>query len=343
MLSSIGSENPQPIVSKSRTNTTPLGGNDSAKATSSPVTNSSAFNVSSTKRKADDELLRPIDKLLRTESRKPTTANGVSSSTSRFTPSIRPQLQTSPLASSVPYRGTSKISPVTPTAPELKAPPKKGSYAEIMARSQGAQNTAPPVGVIKHKPKEKLSTKKELVMNKKGLAPNGKPGGIEKNASGSKSSSPGPAAQTRDGKLTAKKIPPASYTGTAKPKPQPSYKGTMKPVTGSTAPFKKKTLNGSDDSDRSTSRRPPTSQQRRQYSYADEESGEDEEEENYETASDLSNMEAGFYDVEEEDALAAKEAKKEDERELKVLEEHKKEKEIRKRKLEALSSKKAKK
>ena len=237
----------------------------------------------------------------------------------------------------MPYRGTSKASPVTPTVPESKAPPKKGSYAEIMARSQSAQKAAPPVGIIKHKPIEKLATKKEILTNKKGLALSDKLGGTTKSGNGSQGASPGLTTQIRDGKQPAKKAPPLGYTGTAKLKPQPTYKGTMKPVSGSTALSKKKTLTASDDSDRSTTRRQPTSQHRRHYSYADDDSEEDEEEEQYESESGLSNMEAGFSDVDEEEELAAREAKKEDERELKMLEEHKKEKEARKKKLEALA------
>ena len=300
--------------------------------------------ISNPKRKAESELFRPNDKLLKTNTPSQERSNGHSSSAKTGAPPklatmpiTRPTVQTSSSTSSVPYRGTGKPSPLTPTATYSKAAPKKGSYAEIMARGKVVQTTVAPVGAIKHKPKEKLSTKKELLMQKKGLLPNGKLGATSKSAPGSKTGSPGPASQPRDGKANGKKAPPLSYTGTAKPKPLTSYKGTMKPISP-TASSHKKHYPPSSGSDRSTVRRKPTlDSNRRRGSYTDEES--EELEEDYDSESDLSDMEAGFSDVEEEDERAAKAAKKEDEFELRMLDELKRQKEAKKRRLQDLAKK----
>ena len=206
-----------------------------------------------------------------------------------------------------------------------------------MARGKVAHATVPSVGAITHKPKEKLSTKKELLLQKKGLDPKNKPGVLAKSAPGSKSSSPGPQFRSQDKKVNGKRAPSIGYSGTAKPKPQTSYKGTMKPVSPSMPTPRKKYPGASDDSDHSTGRRKPALNKRRRELYSDEELGGDEE--GYESGSDLSDMEAGFSDVEEEDERAAREARKEDEREQRMLEEAKAQKEARRKKLEELAKK----
>ena len=288
-----------------------------------------------TKRKAENELSRPNDKLLKTEITvsKPI----VNGATKRPLLSTRPTIQTSIPTPAGAYRGTGKPGPITPTAPESKAPPKKGSYAEIMARGKVAQAIVPSVGAITHKPKEKLSTKKELLLQKKGLDPKNKPGVLAKSAPGSKSSSPGPHFQCQDKKVEGKKASFTGYSGTAKPKPQTSYKGTMKPVSPSIPAPRTKHQGASDESDHSTTRRKPRSNKSRRDVYSDEDSQDNEE--GYGSESDLSDMEAGFSDVEEEDERAAKEAKKEDEREQRMLEESKVHKEARRKKLEELAKK----
>ena len=256
----------------------------------------------------------------------------------RATPSINPQARVTkppvPVSSSsaaMPYRGTGRpdpasVVPTTPTEDALKAP-KKGSYADIMARAK-ANQSKPPVGTISHKPKEQiapsykkaLKLKKKAMKNKKlGIRDDSRPG-----SSGSLSSSPAPGA------VANKKIAAPAYKGTAKPKPplpQPSYRGTMKPA--------------------SSTSKPPTTRDRDvnprkirydEYAATDEDDLDDVEEDEY-GSDDSDDMEAGFTDVEQEESAAAKAARKEDEEEAKLEAKLKREKEERRKKLEQLAKK----
>ena len=243
----------------------------------------------------------------------------------------RPPISGSSSGAAIPYRGTSRPTaasapPTTPTGDALKAP-KKGSYAEIMARAK-ANQSKPAVGTISHKPKEQIapSYKKELKLKKKalkdkklGIKNDSRPG-----SSGSLSSSPAP------GPGGNKKIAVPAYKGTAKPKPQlpqPTYKGTMKPV--------------------STTAKVPTARDRDahprkarydEYAATDEDDLDDVEEDEYDSdGSD--DMEAGFTDVEQEETVATKVARKEDEEEAKLEAKLKKEKEERRKRLEQLAKK----
>jgi protein SPT2 len=56
---------------------------------------------------------------------------------------------------------TGKLPPSTPSSAQSKAAPKKGSFAEIMARGQRAQAVMGQVGKIQHKPVEKGAIKKD--------------------------------------------------------------------------------------------------------------------------------------------------------------------------------------
>ena len=256
----------------------------------------------------------------------------------RATPSSGPQARPSKPAISVPssrtampYRGTSRpdpasATPTTPTGDALKAP-KKGSYAEIMARAK-ANQSKPPVGTISHKPKEQiaLSYKKELKLKKKaikdrklGIKNNGRPG-----SSGSLSSSPAP------GPVANRKITAPAYKGTAKPKPQlpqPTYKGTMKPASSNAKPPTTK--------DRDANPRRPRYDE---YAATDEDDLDDVEEDEY-GSDESDDMEAGFTDVEQEETLAAKAARMEDEEEARRDAKHKEEKEERRKRLEQLAKK----
>ena len=256
----------------------------------------------------------------------------------RATPSTNPQarpskppISVSSSSTAMPYRSTSRpepasATPTTPTGDTLKAP-KKGSYAEIMARAK-ANQSKPPVGTISHKPKEQIapSYKKELKLKKKAM--NDKKLGIKNNSrpgsSGSLSSSPAP------GPVANKKIAAPAYKGTAKPKPhlpQPTYKGTMKPASSASKP---PTARGGDAN--------PRKPRYDEYAATDEDDLDDVEEDEY--GSDGSDdMEAGFTDVEQEETLAAKAARKEDEEEARLEAKLKKDKEERRKRLEQLAKK----
>ncbi len=250
-----------------------------------------------------------------------------------------PKIQAGPTSSkqAAPYSGTSAASsvsarPATPAAEIPKPAPKKGSYAEIMARAKAAQTTSPAVGVIKHKPKEKLSEKKELLLAKKGLSAKGKVVSNPRQrgqSSQSKSASPALGLPSSK-KLSEKKVAQPVYKGTAKP--APAYRGTMKAVPSTASSRKTPSSAG------------PSASKSRHNRYAassdddiidDEEIDEEDEEDYPESESD---MEAGFSDVEEEEQMAVKAAKKEDDEQARIEDEHKKEKEERRRMLQRMAN-----
>lgn len=272
---------------------------------------------------------------------RPSAQDGASPLQAPLTDRKQPTVATTSLTQSTLNRDKDKAptptiaNPPTPAAEGTKAL-KKGSYKEIMARAQALQNN-PPVGVIKHQPKDKktLSDKKELLLQKKGLAGKPKPtaiAGHSRNSSGDVSGGSRPGSSGRPEGLVKKKAPEISYKGTAKPKPQPTYKGTMKAAPAGTLASHKKPSNKEDDRSRSNSvSRTVAAKGRRQEYFEEEEDEEDEED--YESGSD---MEAGYSDVEEEETKAAKIAKKEDAYEALMEAEMKRQKEAKKKRLAAL-------
>ncbi|CAO1606313.1 hypothetical protein XANCAGTX0491_009812 [Xanthoria calcicola] len=300
------------------------------------------------KRKAEEPLPAPKAKLVKEDqAQKQGNEAGVSAEFSTTKPIERPTVSTSKSALAVPYRGVSRPSPSSPspasasptTAPAKSGPPKKGSYAEIMARA--ATNNKPQLGVIKHKPKDTISAKKEIMMRKKGLLPNGK--AVNKDARNNKSgrNSDSPVRSTENSKspnLACKKAPPQpSYKGTAAPKPQPTYKGTMNMKPGSSIANTARRKDSKTDRSRSSSINPS----RRDIEYESEEEEEDDEldgEENgYSDESD--DMEAGAFEVEQEETAATRAARKEDEEQLRIEYQLKKEKEDRRKRLAAMAAK----
>ncbi|MCJ1388088.1 hypothetical protein MMC18_000932 [Xylographa bjoerkii] len=275
------------------------------------------------KRKADTELPSSPDKAQKRDAF-PVKSNSGSGTGDKAAINAKPVLKVTS-ASSGTAKGASKPSPVTPVSAEAKAPPKKGSFAEIMARGKP---TIPPVGLITHKPKEKLSSKKELELLKRERALKVKPGSkISKSAPGSKRNSPAPSKQKEAPIVPGKSGKTTGYQGTAKGKPQTSYKGTMKPVSPPPASAHKRAY----DSD--APRAPqPTSVSRRKERYSEEDSEVDDGE-SYMSDGDYSDMEAGFEDVEEEDEKAARLAKKEDDFERMMLDELKRQKEAKRQRL----------
>ena len=286
--------------------------------------------VQNNKRKAEDGLGGRDGKIMRNSMASKQIARATPSTNPQARP-LKPSISVSSSSAAMPYRGTSRpdpasATPTTPTGDALKAP-KKGSYAEIMARAK-ANQSKPPAGTISHKPKEQIapSYKKELKLKKKamkdkklGIKNDSRPG-----SSGSLSSSPAP------GSVANKRSAAPAYKGTAKSKPQlpqPTYKGTMKPA--------------------SSTAKPPTARDRDsntrksrydEYAATDEDDLDDIEEDEYDSdGSD--DMEAGFTDVEQEETLATKAARKEDEEEAKQEAKLKKEKEERRKKLEQLAKK----
>lgn len=223
-----------------------------------------------------------------------------------------------------------------------------------MARAKTTETPKSAVGVIRHRPKEALSMKKEILLQKKGLkkkpSPDPKDGArrlMPANGTGPQATTKLGAKNSAESRPRRKTLSPPAYRGTAAPiKPQPSYKGTMKPATSpKTLSVGRKNPATADDRlarSRSTSMGRRADRSNR-YLSEDEEDILDEEDEpgdedgegGYDESSD--DMEAGFSDVEEEETLAAKTAKKEDEEQLRIELQLKREKEERKKKLEQLA------
>lgn len=283
----------------------------------------------SNKRKAEDGLASRDGKMMRNSVARGQISRATSS-TNLLARASKPPIPLSSSSAAMPYRGTSRADPAsaiptTPTTVDTLKAPKKGSYAEIMARAK-ANQSKPPVGTISHKPKEQIapSYKKELKLKKKAMKDkkldirdDSRPG-----SSGSLSSSPAP------GPVANKKIAAPAYKGTAKPKPQlpqPTYKGTMKPAFATAKPS---TVRARDPN--------PRKIRYDEYAATDEDDLDDIEEDEY-GSDESDDMEAGFTDVEQEETVATKAARKEDEEEARLEAKLKKEKEERRKKLEQLA------
>lgn len=226
--------------------------------------------------------------------------------------------------------------PIQPVKKELDVPkrePKKGSFAEIMARAQSNSSKPQVVGTINHKPKDKIamSYKKEMKLSKK-VQKDGKKVVVQGGKQPGSAGSSGPNSP----KL-GKPAPDSTRNkvSSSKPnKPQPVYKGTMHAASAAA----------------SKSHEPRSHQKRRRDEYAgtdeeiDEDDGEDEEEEDDgygdDYGSDMSDdMEAGFDEVDREETSAAKAARLEDEREAALEADLKKQKEEKRKKLQELAKK----
>lgn len=301
------------------------------------------------KRKADDDLRRPVDKVQKPN---PPAAN----SSRPITQSRPPALDTSVSKLKISNNGKrpSAQTPATrqPTTPASantpKAPPKKGSFAEIMARAKVAQASLGPVGKIQHKKIEKRPSKRDIEEAKAQQSKNLKKG-LERVGMNGKSARPG-QPQIRDGKYGTKEngkgVPVApepekkvkkaalattGYAGTARPRPG-TTKSSRPSSSGPRREEPKRYGNGGYGGGSS-----------RRYTYASEEEDDDieegeeeEEEEDYDSASD---MEAAAFEVDEEEEEAAKIARREDAEALAEENRLKREKEERKKRLLAMAKK----
>jgi hypothetical protein len=213
-----------------------------------------------------------------------------------------------------------------PPATSSKLPPK-GSFADLMAKAKAVQQTAPKVGVLKHQaalPKEKLSKSERkkrameaLAKEKEAARGARKPG----QATGYTLGKPG--SKREEGLAKRREPSDDSYKGTSRPA-QPTYKGTAG------LPARQ------DGRGRRDSRRPRSNE----YLGTDEED-EGDIHDNYDNyySDDSSDMEAGLDDVEREEELALRAARREDEDDIQRELAAKKEKLERKKKLTALASK----
>ena len=187
-----------------------------------------------------------------------------------------------------------------------------------MERAKAAQEAdkAKASSGIKHKPMEKMSRKERLRMMEEAKA----------EQKGVKRRKQGHSDRSRSGTPATTKAGPAetSFKGTMKKKAEPlAYKGTMRAVEPSEAKENPRAKGQAQDKYGGYA------------SWSDLDDAEDEEE-GY--GSDGSSaMDAGWDDVEQEESMALRVARKEDHEALEEEERHRKEKLERKRRLEELS------
>ncbi|KAF2435611.1 hypothetical protein EJ08DRAFT_655991 [Tothia fuscella] len=213
-----------------------------------------------------------------------------------------------------------------PAAALPVAPPKKGSYQEILARAKAAQQAKPTAGSYKHQKTERLS-KKTLEMTKGKNVPlrNGKP--MDNKIKPANTNNTGERSRTGSSEPAARK--PGDLPKEKRKPVDLGYKGTMRPV--SVEPQYKGTMGLA----RSGQNRKPTDLRRSKpafssrgahYVYSEDE---EEEEDGYDSDAS-SDMEAAASDIEREEALALKAAKKDDAKEAAMEAELKRQKERRK-------------
>lgn len=270
----------------------------------------------------------------------------------RFTGTSRPST-TKPTSSQRPGNPTSAQRPGStadkprPAAAADKAAPKKGSFAEILARAQRAQATMGQVGKIQHKKveagprltREEMRERKAPAGKKRapaGYSGTGKSTGVSKRPGAPTSKDP--RAAPRAG--SSKKAPPAEpekkvkkaasattgYTGTARPKPGNPTKKTHAPRGGAllNAPRHNGSSRGRYDDD--------YDEELDDFIEYDDDEGEGA---GYGYASDgSSDMEAGLDDIDGEERMAERMARAEDDRERKLEARLRAEKEERRRQFE---------
>jgi protein SPT2 len=259
--------------------------------------------------------------------------------------------QTSQLStSSSDFKHGQPTPPPTDGATTISKPLKKGSFAEIMARGKQNAEKMAQIGKIQHKRIEKPISKRERAELEAAkaakMSKNIGPGGKFSNTPGAKAingkmSAVGPSNGKlgKNGKLAPpepeKKIKKAAlattgYAGTARPKP--GSKPGQKPS------------HASSSRDRYGRKLPPLGSRLDRYdSYDDEDDmleDDEEEDDQPDYASDVSSdMEAAAFEVDEEEELATKIARKEDAEALAEENRLKREKAEKKKKLMAMAAK----
>ncbi|KEF60098.1 uncharacterized protein A1O9_04948 [Exophiala aquamarina CBS 119918] len=285
--------------------------------------------LNGTKRKADDDSVKVPEKHTR-----PNPSPGLTGTVNRRT-TAPPLNAPKPLADKVAPAPKPKIDtiitmskagttpPVTPTTLNAKLP-AKGSYADIMARAKQAQEAKSQnqVGMIKHQATNREKTSKLAERKKqeeeKARAAKEKPTiRSAKSARTEKGRSVSPAKKSDQPRAPKVARPPLHA-------PSTGYKGTM----GKSA---------------SKPRLPPGLKKNRydEYLGTDEEEdseAESEDEGDYDSEAS-SDMEAGAFDIDEEERFATRAAKVDDAREQAEEQRLKREKEERRRRLMSLAGK----
>ncbi|EUC34284.1 hypothetical protein COCCADRAFT_93912, partial [Bipolaris zeicola 26-R-13] len=255
------------------------------------------------------------------------------SSSKTANPPVRKPLQ----SSNAPAATTKAPAPAPKPAPAATGPapasasnaaPKKG-YLAMLQKAKEKDASKPVAPPIKHEPTKILTRKERLALKAEAGVKGKKP------VAGLLSKPADPKADPKADPSKEKKKVDVGYQGTARPARKPvevGYKGTARP---SSAPVTS-SRNGTP-----AAKPKPNPTKGRYDGYADWDDlddMEDDEEEDYDSDGS-SAMEGGIWDVEEEEQLALKAAKKEDAEALAEENRLKKEKEERKKKLAAMAAK----
>ncbi|POS87069.1 hypothetical protein EPUL_000429 [Erysiphe pulchra] len=281
------------------------------------------------KRKSDSQTQKPLSTARENSRPESITRKTVQSSKSSIS---NPKFSETKLSKDV-SSGTNKkplVSSNSKTVPGLQnresKQPKKGSYAEIMARGKAAHAILGQVGRITHKNIERPPSKRERE-EKKTL----------KSLKKTKTSTSNEVLRRLDqgkqrntGKVTPeppKRIKKAAlattgYTGTARPKTSSLPRSSGMSSSGPT----RKDLDERHSSSKSTNRYLSEDEEEEEYS---------DDDQHYE--SDLSDMEADAFEVDEEEEIAAKIARREDAEALAEENRLKREKEAKRKKLAAMA------
>jgi len=207
-------------------------------------------------------------------------------------------------------------------------PPKKGSYAEIMARGKAAQAILGQMGKIQHKPLERGLSKRERQEIKGQKAHSHRESDKKHNSTGRKPigskgtsirESNGEKLEEQLGPHGAKKVKKAAIATTG-------YTGTARPLKSSSNFSRVAAQSRSGGSEG----RGHATQSSRRYTYASEEEDEPKKDYNSDASSD---MEAAAFEVDEEEEFALRVARQEDAEALKEENQHKREKEEKRRRL----------
>ncbi|KAK0121526.1 hypothetical protein ONS95_009817 [Cadophora gregata] len=318
-----------------------------AQITGEPSPTQSAHPSSPPKRKADDQIRKTVDKIQRTQvpaagsprpiaqASRPATVD-TSMAKLKLAQNHQKQPLSRPSTATTSFKNGQPTPPPTNDAP--KAPPKKGSFAEIMARGKAAQSTLGQVGKIQHKRIEKQPSKREREDAKaqkasklqKNLAPDSKFSKMGQNPVRNGQSTGKDGGKKRPEPLPEKKVKKAAlattgYTGTSRPKPGG---GSSRPSASSAS----SRYDRGPDRDRHRGDRYGA-----RYTYASEDEEDEEEEDEPDYESDLSDMEAAAFEVDEEEEEAARIARREDALALAEENRLKREKEEKRRRLAAMA------
>ncbi|KAF7531531.1 hypothetical protein G7054_g8772 [Neopestalotiopsis clavispora] len=261
--------------------------------------------------------------------------------------SARPQGSATMLGA--PKVASAKPSPTTPTSAGPSKAPKKGSFAEIMARGAKAQQIAPKAGVIQHKAigqtvtskkdskwklgKNNVEAKSNVLPSREKSAQNARNGVSKDSRPMAKSNGrPSPAGDDlADKKIKKAATASTGYTGTARPAP----KKASDPKSGKSASSRPRAGGGLLAMPRTGRRERDEEDDSDMDDFIDDDEAEDEDiprgyryADEYDSDSD---MEAGADDIYAEEQRALRQARADDAKEEALLEKLRREKEARKK------------